>query len=332
MIKYSKLMIAGFLLLIFSFSVMPCMAGKIIPPKGYPTHPIEYIIPWGVGGGADVMSRMLCKVAEKITDVKLVPLNYPGAAGVAGVNELMSRPADGYSLVAILSDWCVSLALKNTKYTVDDIVYLVRFSHDIETVTVKSRDPRFPDWQSLVNYARGKPGKLSVATSGTGSIDDVILGILEQAWEFTSKHVPFVTLGERSAAILGGHTDAIQEQPGDLYPLVKEGKLKPLIVLKEERIDHPVFKDVPTAKELGHELTMAIWRGIGAKKGTPKKILTFWEKVFLEAQDDPEFKALMQKRFNHLRVGKLGSKEFTEVVHKDLKNVIAVFKQMGIMK
>lgn len=319
-------------LIIFTLTAVPCMAQKIQPPKGYPTRPVELIIPWGVGGGVDVMVRPLSKIAEQITDVKIIPVNLPGAAGVTGVNELMRRPADGYSLVTPLSDWCVSVALKLTEYSLDDIVYIARFSHDVETITVRADDKRFPNWQALVKYAKENPGKLTIATSGTGTIDDVIIGLLELAWGFTSKHVPFVTLGERNAAVLGGHVDAIQEQPGDIYPHVKDGKFKPLIILTKERIDHPVFKDVPTAKELGHELTMAIWRGVGAKKGTPKPILEFWEKVLLEAQDAPEFKEVLERRFNHLRKGKMGAEEYTKVVHEDFKNVTTVFQQMGLLK
>ena len=331
--SFTKIIIFSSLLLMLSLMVIPCMAAeKIISPKGYPTRPVEYIIRWGPGGGSDIMGRTICKIAEKVSGVKLIPVNITGASGINAITEVMNRPADGYTLNGIESDWLVSLALKATRYTEEDIAYIVRVNHDMEMVAVKAGDPRFEDFQSLVKYAKDNQGKLSIGTSGTGSIDDAVLGVIEEAFGFTSKHIPFSSLGDRCASVLGGHVDAIQEQPGDILGYVKERKLKPLIILTKKRIDHPVYKDVPTAKELGHELTMAIWRGIGAKKGTPEEILRFWEKVFLEAMQTPEFKKWEKKKLYDYRKGPIGSKEFTKVIYEDYKNIKAVFQRMGLVK
>ncbi|MFG6083476.1 tripartite tricarboxylate transporter substrate binding protein [Paracoccus litorisediminis] len=246
----------------------------------YPERPVEMVVTFGPGGGADVMGRQMGRLMEKPLGVAIPVSNVAGASGNAGLTHLRTNPADGYTLGTLISLTVASWAsgLGDSKPEDFRVISVVQNSPSFLFV---SADSPYQTAQDLFDFAKANPGQLTVATSGYGTQDDVTLKLLAGGG-VKMENVPFQSPGERYASPIGGHTSVLYEEPGDVAQFLKAGQLKPLVVFSMER--HPAFPDVPTSAELGHEISgLDNFRSIAVRADTPPEILTRLEAAILEA-------------------------------------------------
>ena len=142
----------------------------------YPERPIELIVPFGPGGGADQLARMVSKLAEPALGQGMPVVNVPGATGIV---KLISAPADGYSMAIYIADSHALLAGKDARWTMNDIIPVAVMLQGPSFIFV-AENSRFKTWQDFETEARANPGKLKVGTTGFGSVDDFSLGVLER--------------------------------------------------------------------------------------------------------------------------------------------------------
>ena len=107
-------------------------------------------------------------------------------------------------------------------------------------------------------------------------------------------HAPYQGWGHSSPALLGGHIDALVAQPGELKGQVDGKRMRVLVAFQPQR--HPVFPDVPTAKELGWDVANGVWYLLMAPKGTPAAVVRYLHDAAKEAIEDPRFAKLMSER------------------------------------
>ena len=88
---------------------------------GYPERPIELIVPWGPGGGADQLARLVSKLIEPVLGQGVPVINVPGGTGATGMAKMLAAPADGYSMAIYIADSHALLAGKNPRWNVNDI-------------------------------------------------------------------------------------------------------------------------------------------------------------------------------------------------------------------
>ena len=231
----------------------------------YPSRPIDFIVPWGTGGGADSMARQLATLSQPALGVALPISNVPGASGNTGLAQVLAGKPDGYMIAVYIADTLATIPTGLARHKHDDFEWIARTQVADSFLFVKSDGP-FPTIQELFKHAQANPGKLRVASTGFGSVDDLTVRYLEKkGYKMTT--VPYPRPGERYAATLGGHAEVLYEQAGDVQQYVKANQLRPLIIFATER--HPAFPSVPSSKELGLEIYLPQFRGIVAKKGTP---------------------------------------------------------------
>ena len=237
---------------------------SLAPAQGvFPSRPIEVIVPWGPGGGSDITGRMVAKFLEAELKVAAPVVNLPGASGTIGVQRLLSKPADGYSVV-VTGDFYALIGGDAPKWTLDNFVPLGVLINQPGAIFVAT-ESRFKTWADVEREAKAKPGSISLFMAGLGIIDEVHANFL------TSKGIrlnviPVSKPAERYSSILGGHGDLLYEQAGDVKALLEAQKIRPLLSLTEERF--PVFKNTPTSKELGYEIWTPQIRWIFARSGT----------------------------------------------------------------
>src|SRR6056297_1919815 len=226
----------------------------------YPKKPITWIVPFGTGGGSDQFARMMEKQIESISDVEIVVVNKPGSKTAVGFNQLMQKPADGYTLYGATTDSVINMVTKTTKSTLDDIVPVAKIQHNVDMWFIKNNDNRFNNYESLINYAKAQPGEVSIATTGLNGADAISIKKIEKKEDIDLKIVPFSEPGERYSALAGGHVDILHEQPGDVLSFIKSETYKPVIAMTETRVKG--FDNVPTTLEKGINVTAGYWRGI----------------------------------------------------------------------
>jgi tripartite-type tricarboxylate transporter receptor subunit TctC len=257
----------------------------------YPSRPIDFIVTWGTGGGADAMARQIGSLAQPFLGVALPVSNVPGASGNTGLAQVLAGKADGYSIATYIADTLATIPTGLARHKVEDFDWIARTQVADSFLFVKPDGP-FRTIQELFKHAHANPGKVRVASTGFGSVDDVtILYLAKQGYPMTT--VPFPKPGERYAAALGGHTEVLYEQAGDVQQYLKAGQLRPLIIFAEKR--HPAFPDVPASKELGLAIFLPQFRGIVAKKGTPSDRTHVLAEAFRKASETPGWKKFAEE-------------------------------------
>ena len=252
----------------------------------YPSRPIEFIVPWGPGGGADQLARKMARMLEPELSVSLPVVNVPGATGGTGLTKMLSAPADGYSISVYIADTHALLATGNPRWKADDYVPLGIMIRQPSALFVKQDSP-FRTWADVVKAAKAAPGKLKVAILGFGSVDDMALKYMEtKGLKFTG--VPYAKPGERYTAILGGHADLLYEQPGDVRSFLDSKQMRPILLFNRERV-LPEFADIPSSREAGLEVYLPQFRSVVVRAGTePQRVKALADAVAKAAQD-PEF-------------------------------------------
>jgi tripartite-type tricarboxylate transporter receptor subunit TctC len=241
------------------------LAGAISPATAqdkYPSRPIEFIVPWGPGGGADQLARKIAPGVEKELKLSLPVINVPGATGQTGLNKMLTQPADGYSISIFIADTLAVQVDPATKWKVEDIVPAAIMIRQPSAFFVAQNSP-MKTWKDVEAEARKRP--LKVGVTGFGSADDLTVIYLNgKGLKFQS--VPFPKPAERYTAILGGHADILYEQLGDVKSFLESKQMRPVVIFADARF--PTYGDVPTGKDVGHTIIINQFRSIALKTGT----------------------------------------------------------------
>jgi len=228
----------------------------------YPARPIEFVVPWGPGGGADQLARRVAPDLEKALKVSLPVINVAGATGQTGLTKMLTSPADGYSISVLIAD---TLALQMdpvTKWKPADIVPAAVMIQQPSAFFVAENSP-LKTWKDVEAEAKKRP--LKVGVTGFGSADDLhVIYFNGKGLKLTS--VPFPKPSERYSAILGGHADLLYEQLGDVKSFLDGKQMRPILIFSESRF--PAFGNVPVSYELGHKIAISQFRAIVMKAGT----------------------------------------------------------------
>jgi len=259
----------------------------------FPSRPIDVIVPWGPGGGADQLARLTAKLVEPELKTSLPVVNVPGATGATGMAKLLTDQADGYAMAVYIADTNALLAGPSPRWTVNDITPIAVMMQCPSFLFV-AQNGRFKDWKQLEAEAKAKPKTLKVATLGFGSVDDMTLSVLA-AKGFNVVEVPYSKPSERYVSVIGGHVDALYEQAGDTRQFIDNKQIRPVIIFAKNRL--PAFPDVPTSVELGYDITLPQFRSYVVKAGTPPDRVKILSDVLAKCAATDEYKKFLQEQY-----------------------------------
>jgi tripartite-type tricarboxylate transporter receptor subunit TctC len=242
----------------------------VLAQEVYPSRPIEVIVPWGPGGGSDQTGRKIAKLLENELKVSLPVVNVPGATGNTGILKLIAGRPDGYSIAVLAADTLYANQISGAqKWTLSDLTPIAVMIQQPSGFYV-AEGSRFKSWSDVEAEAKSKD--LKVAISGFGSPDDVTIGYFNSKG-LKLQGVPFANPGERYTSLIGGHTDILYSPLGNIRGMVDSKQMRPIIIFSNKRL--PEYKDVPTSKELGYDVTLPQFRAIVVKAGTdPQRVKT----------------------------------------------------------
>ncbi len=260
----------------------------------YPERPLELIVPWGPGGGADQLARLIGKLAEPLLGQGIPVINVPGATGGTGMAKLLSAPADGYSAAVYIADSHALLAGKDPRWTIDEITPVAVMLQGPSFIFV-AQNSRFKTWQELEDDARANSSKLKIATLGFGSVDDFSISTIERVKGIKFVQVPFSKPSERYVSILGGHADALYEQAGDVASFIRNKQMRPLLIFGKERL--PAFKDIPSSYELGIPVALPQFRAIIVRAGTPPERVKKLSDVLAKVAAMPDYMKFLHDQY-----------------------------------
>jgi tripartite-type tricarboxylate transporter receptor subunit TctC len=258
----------------------------------YPSRPIEFIVPWGPGGGADQVARKSGKMMEDDLKVSFPVVNVPGATGNTGMTKLLAAQPDGYSISVMTWDTYALLATNPaTRWSLKDIIPVALMIKQ-PSAFMTATNSNLKTWADVEREAKTR--SLKVAVTGFGSPDDITVNYFV-ARGLKLIAVPFANPGERYTAVLGNHADLLYEQLGDVRSFLDSKQIQPVIIFADKR--YAVFPDVPASKELGFDITLPQRRAVIMKAGTDPAKVKVISDALAKVAASPEYKAYLHEQY-----------------------------------
>jgi tripartite-type tricarboxylate transporter receptor subunit TctC len=258
----------------------------------YPSRPIEFIVPWGPGGGADQVARKSGKMMEDDLKVSFPVVNVPGATGNAGMTKLLAAQPDGYSISVMTWDTYALLATNPaTRWSLKDIIPVALMIKQ-PSAFMTATNSNLKTWSDVEREAKTRP--LKVAVTGFGSPDDITVNYFV-ARGLKLIAVPFANPGERYTAVLGNHADLLYEQLGDVRSFLDSKQIQPVIIFAEKR--YAAFPDVPSSKELGFDITLPQRRAVIMKAGTDPAKVKVISDALAKVAASAEYKTYLKEQY-----------------------------------
>ncbi len=292
----------------------------------FPSGPIEFVIPFGAGGGADIEGRLLAKEMSNVLGVSVTPVNKPGAGGAITYTYIVNAKPDGYTVAWNSTSVLTTTNLGNTDFDYDAMDHIGRVEFQPQPFVVKAEAP----WQTFNDFiadCKENPDTYKVANSGTGSATHTAAIALMNASSCQVIHLPKGIKG-RNASVLSGEADAMVAPLTGAIKLAKAGKLRILVVPTAER--NAVIPDVPTARELGYDAELDLFRGLSVPPGTPSAIKGVLANAMRQAALSDAFMALAEKK--GFTVSPSGPEEFSSYLSQEDAKVKEILKGAGLYK
>jgi tripartite-type tricarboxylate transporter receptor subunit TctC len=278
------------LLAVLVFLGIPFFAGAQAPERS-----VTILAGYPAGGLVDVVTRLVAEGMKPKFPNGVVVVNRPGAAGAVAVAEMARSKPDGLTIVLTpASALVIAAQMQDLAYkTPDDYDPFINVVSYYPMIAVRSESP-YQTAHDMITDAKAKPGQLRVGSPGEGTSSHLSLEELMRVTGTKMIHVPFQGWGQSSPALLGGHIEAVVAQPGELKGQVEGKRMRVLINFTPQR--HKVFPDVPTARELGWDVSNGVWYLMAAPKGTPAPTLRYLHDAAKAAIEDPKFAENMAGR------------------------------------
>jgi tripartite-type tricarboxylate transporter receptor subunit TctC len=268
----------------------------------YPEQPIKMVIAYAPGGGTDIIARLTAQYMQKHLggNASFVVINKPGAGGALGFTELMSAPADGYTIGFINTPNVLTIPIeRKVSFHWEKFDLLGNVVDDPGNFSVHADSP-FKSLADLVAFAKAKPGEVTYGTTGIGSDDHLAALALERAAGIKLTHVPFKGAAEVHNAMASKQIMVGAINVGEALQYQKGGTpMRHLGTMSEKRSS--LAPNLPTFKEQGQNVIMASLRGVAAPKGLPPAIREQLVTALQKAVADPEFQAKAAGYFAPLR-------------------------------
>src|SRR5699024_3605795 len=190
----------------------------------YPTKPIEVVVPVGAGGDTDLNTRITAKYLEQELDESIVITNVEGSGGSTGIKELLSKEADGHSVLAYHNAMLVNNIYGLADYTYEDFKYAGVGIIDQSNTFLASKDAEFDDIESLIEYAKENPGQVNVATE-TGAMTHLQVLEFEQKTGVEFNIVDAGGASDKITALLGGRVDIVPTSLGLVQDYIESGEM-----------------------------------------------------------------------------------------------------------
>lgn len=241
--------------------------------QSYPTRPIKFVVGFGAGGATDVIGRLMAKKIGDALGQPIIIENKAGASSNIGAEMVFRAAPDGYTfyVCAITSAINVSLFPKLPFDFAKDFEPVALFAN-VPNILVVHPSVAAKSVKELIALAQAQPGKLSYASSGSGTSIHLSGELFKMLAKVDMVHIPYKGSAPAMIDMVGGQVQVMFDNMPSALPHVKAGKLRALAVTSAQR--SPSAPDVPTMGEAGVPgFDVQSWFGLVAPKGTPKDII-----------------------------------------------------------
>jgi tripartite-type tricarboxylate transporter receptor subunit TctC len=265
------------------------MAVRFAWAQSYPTRPVRIIVPVAPGGALDILARIMGQWLSERLGQSFVIENRPGAGTNIGIEAAVRAAPDGYTLLLIPA----SVTTNATLY--EDLAF--NFIRDIEPVAMISTlpmvmeiTPKIPakTVAEFIAFAKANPGKISMASGGSGSSSHVGGELFKMLAGVDMIHVPYRGGAPALADLIGGQVQVMFSPLPESLGAIRAGQVRALGVASATRAE--ALPDVATVAETVPGFEASTWQGVGAPKNTPPEIVERLNKEINTALADPKIK------------------------------------------
>jgi len=259
----------------------------------YPSKTVTLVVPIAAGGAVDTAARIFAEKLQEKLQQPFVVENRTGAGAMIGTGYVAKAPPDGYTLLLMESSVVLSKWLhKSVPFDITtDFTPIARIATN---PLVLFANPAFPanDVKGLIAYSKANPGKLSVATSGTGTPHHLAMLMLNAAAGIDITQVPYRGTSPALNDILSGQIPLMWSTPVGVLQFVEQGKLKALGVTTPKRV--PLLPNVATLDETAVPgFVLEAWLGIAAPANAPPEVVARLTQAIREITEMPDVRNRM---------------------------------------
>jgi tripartite-type tricarboxylate transporter receptor subunit TctC len=321
-----KLPRRNFLHLAAGAAALPAFS-RVAWAQTYPTRPVRIIVGFAAGGIADIHARLMGQWLLERLGQPFIIENRPGAASNIGTEAVVKSPPDGYTLLLATS----TNAINATLY--DKLSF--NFIRDIAPVATISRNafvmvahPSMPakTVPEFIAYAKANPGKINIASAGTGSAGHVFGELFKMMTGINTVHVPYRGAAPALADLVAGQVQAYFAPTAASIEYIRAGKLRALAVTTATRSE--ALPDIPAVNEFVPGYEASGWSGFGSPKGTPTEVIDKLNKEINAGLADPKIKAQLADLGSPALAGLPA--DFSRLIAADTEKWAKVIKFAGI--
>ena len=274
------------------FTLLGCAAvSRIARAESYPSRPVRLIVPFGSAGATDIIARLIGQYLSERLGQTFIIENRPGAGGNLGIETVVRSSPDGYTLVLAGAPSAISASLyDNLNFNfirdITPVAAIVRFPN----VMVVNPSVPAKSLPEFIAYAKANPGKLNMASPGSGSTPHVTGELFKMMTGVDMVHVPY--RGGVAAVMtdmLSGRVHVYFGTTASSIEYIRAGKLRALAVTTAMRSE--TLPDIPTVAEFVPGYEASAWFGIGAPRNTPAEIVDKLNTEINASLGDPKLKA-----------------------------------------
>ena len=218
----------------------------------------------------------------------VLPINKGGGSGAEALRYLQDSSGDPHKVMATLNSYYTTPLRTNIGVDIAEFTPLARMAVDTFVLWVNA-DSDIETLDDYVAAVKAADGAWKMGGTGTGQEDSLVTAMLEQEFGVEMTYVPFAGGGTVAKNLIGGHVDSTVNNPSEQMAFWKAGKSRPIAAFTEERID--VFADVPTMRELGHDLVYTMQRSFVGPPGMPEAAQAFYVQLLTDLSQTEEWQS-----------------------------------------
>jgi tripartite-type tricarboxylate transporter receptor subunit TctC len=269
-----------------AWSALPRLARA----QAYPSRPARIIVGFPAGGATDIQARLMGQWLSDRLGQQFIVENRAGASGNIGTEAVAKAPADGYTLLQVVTPHAINAALySNLNFDfVRDIAPVVCAARLSYVVVVNPSVPAatIPEF---IAYAKANPGKINYGSAGSGTPQNIACELFKMMTGLNLVHVPYKGGAPAVTDLIAGHVQVVFAPVSEAMPHIKAGKLRALAVTTAARLD--VLPNVPTVGEFVPGYEASGFAGIGAPRNTPAEIIAMLNKELNAGLADSKIRA-----------------------------------------
>ena len=293
----------------------------------YPSKPIELVIHAKYGGGTDTTARMVSIRTRRNlgTDISIVAKR--GGSGAKAQNYVLSKPADGYTIMALTQSHLYTMARGKSKMKIDDIVGVARAMDDPTFIAVSGKS-NYKTLEDLVSAS--KKGALNWGVAQIGGTEHIGLAQFAKEAGIKFKVVPFGSGAQMVQALMAGKIDATLPNVSEAANQVADGSFRALAVIAENRLkDYP---NVPSTYEKGIKAKCSTTRGYAVLASTPQPIIDQISKAMVKAMKHDVFSSYLSGAGLTVESSVAGTKIWDKHLKAEYKIAASALKELGLVK